>query len=425
MANVVSTLFGVPSADILEARRIEQNQNAMAIAGLKKNEIGKYIGAQIGQGLGKAGLNLLGIEDPQLKRATTIEKALEEVQASGFENPDEMYNALADKLQAAGLGREAIQARQMAATAFQQRRQIEARAGYYDAMAKKASNPRAGTSTKLVQLVEARAAAEEAGDMDTVAFYDAAIAKETAAKPNAPSTDKVIAAATQVLADPNATPEAKAQAQQTLDILAPFKSKLAEYDVDPNNPSVVTPKPNTVTSVKVREGQADTAKKEKELADAEQKKLRGFDQQFAKIKDMDTTIDEADKLITEITSGLVGKYAAKVAGTDAYNLQEKLKTIQANLGFAELQAMRDSSPTGGALGQVAVKEIEFLQSTIASLDQGQSPKQLKDGLKKIKDSYSRLKKALEKDKAKFGVSSEPAAPPQTAEDYLNSINGGN
>ena len=140
---------------------------------------------------------------------------------------------------------------------------------------------------------------------------------------------------------------------------------------------------------------------------------------------MDTTIDEADKLITEITSGLVGKYAAKVPGTDAYNLQEKLKTIQANLGFAELQAMRDSSPTGGALGQVAVKEIEFLQSTIASLDQGQSPKQLKAGLKKIKDSYSRLKKALEKDKAKFGVSSEPAAPPQTAEDYLNSINGGN
>jgi hypothetical protein len=420
MANVVSTLFGVPSADILEARRIEQNQNALAIAGLKKNEIGKYIGAQIGQGLGKAGLNLLGVEDPQLKRATTIEKALAEVEASGFENPDEMYNALADKLQEAGLGREAIQARQMAATAFQQRRQVEARSGYYDAMARKASNPRAGTSTKLVQLIEARDAAEEAGDMDTVAMYDAAIAKETAPKGSSPSTDKVIAAAAQVLVDPNATPEDKAQAQKTLDTLAPFKSKLAEYDVDPNNPSVVTPKPNTVTSVKVREGTVDATKKEKELSDAEAKKYKAFDQQFAKISDMDAIIGEADKLIDQSTAGLVGKFAGKVPGTDAYNLQEKIKTIQSNLGFAELQAMRDSSPTGGALGQVAVKEIEFLQATIASLDQGQSPKQLKENLGKISKSYKRLKAALQKDKAKYGITNAPT----TAEEYLNSINNG-
>ena len=51
--------------------------------------------------------------------------------------------------------------------------------------------------------------------------------------------------------------------------------------------------------------------------------------------------------------------------------------------------MRDQSPTGGALGQVAVQEINALQATVSSLDQQQSPSQLKASLDKIDRHYRR------------------------------------
>ena len=56
--------------------------------------------------------------------------------------------------------------------------------------------------------------------------------------------------------------------------------------------------------------------------------------------------------------------------------------------------MRDASPTGGALGQVAVQELVALQSTIASLDQDQSPQQLKDALDKIELHYSNWRNTI-------------------------------
>ena len=89
------------------------------------------------------------------------------------------------------------------------------------------------------------------------------------------------------------------------------------------------------------------------------------------------------------TAGLIGKSLSLVPGTDAYDLARNVETIKANLGFKELSDMRQASPTGGALGQVAVQELNFLQSTVASLDVGQSPAQLRSNLEKIKKHYSR------------------------------------
>ncbi len=51
--------------------------------------------------------------------------------------------------------------------------------------------------------------------------------------------------------------------------------------------------------------------------------------------------------------------------------------------------MRQASPTGGALGQVAVQELNFLQAAISNLDVGQSPQQLRDNLSKVKKHYNR------------------------------------
>jgi len=110
--------------------------------------------------------------------------------------------------------------------------------------------------------------------------------------------------------------------------------------------------------------------------------------QVAQAESVLSTIADAKKLVGYNTAG-VGGLLAKVPMTDARNLQAKLDTVKANLGFDRLQQMRDQSPTGGALGAVAVQELVALQSTVASLDQLQSPSEIGRALQKIEGHYKR------------------------------------
>ena len=120
-------------------------------------------------------------------------------------------------------------------------------------------------------------------------------------------------------------------------------------------------------------------------------------------------LKEADELIGPTTTGVIGEVASRVGGTKARDLAGKLETIKANLGFDELQKMRDASPTGGALGQVAVKELIALQATVASLDQGLSPTELKKSIKKIEQHYNAWYEAVLK--ARSGAQPAAAASP--------------
>jgi hypothetical protein len=99
-------------------------------------------------------------------------------------------------------------------------------------------------------------------------------------------------------------------------------------------------------------------------------------------------VQTAQGLVTGMTTGLVGKGASFVPNTTAFDLREQLLTLKANLGFDRLQQMRDASPTGGALGQVAVQELQALQATVGSLEIGQSKAELQKNLNKIENHYS-------------------------------------
>jgi hypothetical protein len=99
-------------------------------------------------------------------------------------------------------------------------------------------------------------------------------------------------------------------------------------------------------------------------------------------------VAETNTLVKPATTGILGKPTSFIPGTDAYNLNQRLLTIKANLGFDRLQQMRDASPTGGALGQVAVQELQALQATVGSLDIGQDDKELAKNLRKIEHHYS-------------------------------------
>ena len=147
--------------------------------------------------------------------------------------------------------------------------------------------------------------------------------------------------------------------------------------------------------------------------------------QVAAINQADRIINKVNQALSKVgitTSGVGGAIADTIplAGriTDFKNLKSDLETIKANLGFAELQAMRESSPTGGALGQIAVQELIALQSTVASLDQDQSPEQLTKRLGEIKQHYQNWKDAVN------GASnSQPIIKVTNASDYANVPSG--
>jgi len=119
-------------------------------------------------------------------------------------------------------------------------------------------------------------------------------------------------------------------------------------------------------------------------------------------------ITDAKKLVGVTTTGFGGTLK-NIPMTGARNLDAKITTIKANLGFDRLQQMRDTSPTGGALGQVAVQELTALQATVASLDQLQSPAELKKALDKIETHYTNWQSTLKGDQPNKPPASKSAA----------------
>jgi hypothetical protein len=86
-------------------------------------------------------------------------------------------------------------------------------------------------------------------------------------------------------------------------------------------------------------------------------------------------------------TGMIGSVASNIPGTAAHDIGQLVLGIRANIGFDRLQRMRDESPTGGALGQVAVQEIQALQATLGSLAQSQTEEQFRENLIRLRELY--------------------------------------
>jgi len=100
-------------------------------------------------------------------------------------------------------------------------------------------------------------------------------------------------------------------------------------------------------------------------------------------------IRRARKLANESTIPTTGagSFLSVIPGSAAADLSSTLDTIKANIGFDRLQQMRDSSPTGGALGAVNNQEMDLLQSVYGSLAQSQSKEQFNRNLDRLENVY--------------------------------------
>ncbi len=106
------------------------------------------------------------------------------------------------------------------------------------------------------------------------------------------------------------------------------------------------------------------------------------------------TVREARDLVSKNTTGF-NALLKNLPETEARELANRIQTVTANLGFDRLSMMRDMSPTGGALGQVAVRELADLQASIANLDQFTRAEDLIAQLNKIERHYNNWRAIVE------------------------------
>lgn len=178
---------------------------------------------------------------------------------------------------------------------------------------------------------------------------------------------------------------------------------------------------------------ADELTAKREQAKVDVAKVKGLPAETAGVTDslrqaqtaMDT-VKRAYESLNWSNTGPVGAISGALPGGGwATDSRALIKTLQSGLAASALQAMRDASKTGGALGNVSDKDLELLQTKIANLDPNQSEAQLKEQLKVI---YDELNSALATRVNTFqkyyeGVPGaevpELALPPPTFEEFMS------
>lgn len=136
---------------------------------------------------------------------------------------------------------------------------------------------------------------------------------------------------------------------------------------------------------------------------------RSLNQLRTKNQFLNKKIDSVAARANRMTTGFGGSLFGAVPGTPAFDLRRDVETLLANAGFDTLQAMRDASPTGGALGQVSERELALLQSAAQNLEASQSREQFLRNLATFKEqrkiAFDNVKEAYEEDIKRFGRNS--------------------
>jgi hypothetical protein len=182
---------------------------------------------------------------------------------------------------------------------------------------------------------------------------------------------------------PNALAPQGAQARQPL---TPFakRSVVGDRVFNPSTGTFEGSAAEAIEGGEVAKGRGDAfAKLETSLP----KSRATLEAANAKVGLVLSKVDQALPLVSNWSVG-PGSYLASLPATQARDLREITNTIVANLGFDELQEMRSNSPTGGALGAIAVQELEMLQKTKTSLDQAQTVGQYTQALNELRSFYS-------------------------------------
>ena len=139
--------------------------------------------------------------------------------------------------------------------------------------------------------------------------------------------------------------------------------------------------------------------------------LDNLDNAFARTASKETQFnlltglfEQAREQASKLSTGLSGQALMGIGGTEALELQKTIDAIAANVGFDKLQAMRDLSKTGGALGNVSNVELNLLTSSLGSLSTEVGYDTFLRNLERVQNTTTALwEQAQENFRREFGV----------------------
>jgi hypothetical protein len=134
------------------------------------------------------------------------------------------------------------------------------------------------------------------------------------------------------------------------------------------------------------------------------------------VANLDRLIEKAEALRTNpnLWMGVgIGGMTAGVPGSPGANVQADIESLTSQVAFGVLQAMREASKTGGALGAVSERELGLLENNLAALSKAQSPGQYQQRLMDIvrwaQQAAGNLKTAYDQQRKKGGLGATPPA----------------
>ena len=377
MATSPSLFGGSLSPQEMQAQLL--NQRATQFAQLTPDQQLGSMAYKAGSGIGTGLAGAFGVQtqDPMIQRATRLRELAGQFNTNTAAGLRQMADAL--RTQDPDM---ALQLSQRAA-----------------AMDLEASKLQTEQSRQMSQQAQAAKAMAEEGKILRGEAKDEALRAELAALPMG-ADDKAVEAVVRKYGKPDdifktlerrQTAEANRTAKAELEReKAETREREKQRDMEFRQQMAAATQANrsALTSVQREIAQTRLDELKSKQADKAEKKEDAKNAAVNHASKVITDVQAAQGLVTGTTTGVVGKGAAFVPGTSAYDLQQRLLTLKANLGFDRLQQMRDASPTGGALGQVAVQELQALQATVGSLELGQSKAELQKNLNKIENHYS-------------------------------------
>ena len=200
---------------------------------------------------------------------------------------------------------------------------------------------------------------------------------------------------------------------------------------DPNDPTgqnmILEPEPGSDADVERTEKIAAAAAKYEGSIQKDETLISTIDDALSFL---DTPYDPRTKDFW--ATGVPGQVTEGLWSAPSTNLSALISPLESNIGFDRLQQMREESPTGGALGAVSERELRLLTAAWGSLEQAQSPEQLKAKLEEIKGIIASRKdrylRAYITDVEKFGRDKADRAlraigmePPQSLDQARNAI----
>jgi len=181
----------------------------------------------------------------------------------------------------------------------------------------------------------------------------------------------------------------------------------------PTQPSAAQPQQPRQAQVNPKVGSGLTPQKASELRSRLQEAMpKVTDSAASALFQLKDTADIARKLLQDedalsalsasgMVGGLITQFQVGRPGTKAFESNALLENLRARNFVSEIQQMRQESPTGGAVGSVAVQEMESFANIPASLKPGMSKQLLKDQLSQLvrrsESAQNKIIQAYERD----------------------------